>query len=286
MNEIDPSGKLASELEENLENGKIILWNPNDLEKRKEMQAKYYEHFNIDRQMCYFESEVKTLVLNLPLEYCLDDVVSLVHEFFHFHSILAKLEPSKNRALAEFPSIYFEMLASQFLIKKGYSKEEISLNFRIVDSAYNYKIVAPIMQFLIQYHTKGKIDYEYIQTLIEETLDAHIIYYKSVGMTEEEIKNEFEKLGYNKSKEEIAFNMVYDLNYLLVKYDESVLDRYPYLLGTILANKAIEDKVSPTEIIKISDIQRTIENPNKILEQFGIYLNNLDNTKENTRIYN
>lgn len=290
LNEIDPSNQLVQELKLNLENGKIILWDPNDLEARKEMQSKYHKKFDVYNPLCYFNTKNKEYILNLPLEYTLDDVVTLVHEFFHFHSTNAVFETCKSKALAEFSSIYFEMLVTQFLLNKGYREEDISLNFRIEDAIYNYQVVMPIMQFLIQYNEYGTIDYKYILNIVEKLLEEQKLYYQNIGLNQEEINVEFAQKGFNKSKEELVINLISNLNYLLVQHDEGVLERYPYLLGTILGNKIIEMGIAPKEMIEISGVQNLIEDPGLVLKKFGLSFETLENPNfmklENNNIKN
>lgn len=85
----------------------------------------------------------------IPWTNTVDDVISLVHEFFHY--VINKNKHIIQYELIEFPSIFFESLACEFLLQEGYPKEvveEIKRNRRIstVNNANDIIEMATLMK--------------------------------------------------------------------------------------------------------------------------------------------
>ena len=64
--------------------------------------------------------------INTPLTNTLEDPISLVHTFIDYISCIKTNTKTKDYKIGKLPSIFFENLMCQFLIQKGYPKEEIN----------------------------------------------------------------------------------------------------------------------------------------------------------------
>ena len=158
LSDIDSSQFLVKMFDENVKNGKIILWDKNDTESRKTMYQNYNKNFNIDSPMCYSsrKGDDWDYVVNIPLNYTVSDVVTIVHEMLHLNSFLHGNHHSTD--LDEFPSIFFEDYARQSLMKKGYEAHELysDQNDRIYDTLFCYSTVSPTIFWLNLFREKGK----------------------------------------------------------------------------------------------------------------------------------
>ena len=273
--EIDKTNNLVKELIENTKNNKIIIWNPNDTEQVKKMQEQYSEKFDVFIPQCitfFKDNKIQDVIMNVPLTHTIDDILTIIHEFFHFHSSLKSLTPQKSPALGEFLSIYYEMYVCEFLIKKGYSQEKITnlFNFRIEDTISNYIYSAPIIFWLNQYKTKGQINFEDVLFLTKEQTELVKRNLIETGLDDEEITKQMEGMGYHGDLNITAHQLIFNMNNLLLTQDESVFERYPYILGTILAYESFDKKIDSKYLLELSDLINDIKDPYEVLETLGI----------------
>lgn len=70
------------------------------------------------------ETNQKKPVVFVPMKNTLEDVFSLTHEFFHYIEEEGKVFPKYNPQ-CEIATIFFEGILSDYLIKRGYPKEEV-----------------------------------------------------------------------------------------------------------------------------------------------------------------
>lgn len=219
-----------------------------------------------DKKYIMVDEEAERIIIKRKFNY--SDVITLIHEFFHY------LNRNDNKTLiseyyTEFISIYFETLASEYLInEKNISPSEIDLYHRISDSILCAKDAFLFEYPLISFYKFGNID--------ENTYKFFHKYIK--GKEESEITKENEKFfdfeckrllslldekrKDFKSEEEFS-------NYL----SRSALNIYKYSLGTLLTFYA-KEKISVDKIIYFNDNMNNYEfymqNPVDALKNIGI----------------
>lgn len=276
LNEIDSTKILARELEKNINDGNIILWNPMDTEQRKVMKESYFKNVNLDEPACYLEYDEKGVlissIVNVPLTYTLKDVVTIVHEFFHFHNNQASTKKAKEHILNEFSSIYFENLTLEFLKKKGYPKEELPVNFRVMDSLMNFILISPTIFYLSYYMENGKVEYSYLCKIVNKVRDECLKNCQELNLSDQETKEVLIQNGVYENIEESVIQLIYNLNNILLRWDESIYKGSSYLLGSILAKSAMENGIDVGEILNLSNRMNEIEDPCEVMEKVGIDL--------------
>lgn len=227
-------------------------------------------------------------LINIARKFSYQDVVTLVHEFIHYISY------QENNIieyyLCEFLAIYFETYAVNYLIKKGFPKEEIDYlkRFKILkrdsDRIYRYEVI-----FLV-YTTFGNLsDTSY-------TLLKQFYMNMSKDYFEKECKNFYKILEVIKEKHK---DELQDNPKLLGKIlsEEFIAADYRYVLGTILAIYVLEygnikdvvylnnnlDKYQDKSLMEVcASIGVDLDDPefnNKALNALNNYLQSLGITK-------
>lgn len=277
LNEFDSN--LADEFKINLENGKIILWDQTDTEARRFVTSKcldFYEK-DIDGAAClekYDElGNLEDYLVNVPLTYNISDVPMIVHEFFHMHSNLATGKKSKLRLLDETISIYFEKIAETFLIKKGYSKEDIDVNFRVIDSIKNLELVMPVINYLKVYMDNGLITEDMINELISDAKERLACECLNNGLSDDETNEQFRQSGLFGNLDEVRNNIILNVNCILLTQKGSIFKRIPYVMGAIITNNAIDNNCSIQDMLSISNELNNIDNPISVMKIVGIDIN-------------
>ena len=191
--------------------------------------------------------------INIKRELNYSDVVSLIHECFHYTN--GKDDVTKNRDyLTEFISIYFETYAIDYLMKMGINIEEICYEKRLFTTFIRTKYFYCMEMPLICFYKFGSVSddsynmyNDYCFPVLKKNYDKECQF----------LLDEFKKCG--------AFNkrlgaFVY-------------LSNCKYLLGTILAFYArsycsLEDILYLNEHVNIKEL-----NLSKLLSKIGIKLN-------------
>ena len=275
LKDIDPSNNLLKAFEENISNGKIILWDSKDTEKRKQMYQKYHKDFNIDEAGCIRTIEnnkIKDYIVNIPLNYTVDDIPTIIHEMMHLNSILKNKEEQKSEDLAEFASIYFEEYTKNRLMEKGYTKEELysSKNERIINTIELYQIASPTIFWLNQYRIKGKLTFGDIDQLVRKQWHYIVKLCQEKKYTKEQTNTFLQNVGLVPNIDACTNHVIEELAKVLVTYNTSIFKRYKYILGTILTNYAIENNIDKELILNISNNLNSIEDPGDVLKGLGI----------------
>lgn len=276
LDSIDCSKRLSSEFRENIKLGNIILWNKNNPSEKTAISSllSNFHISNIEEPVCatnYNENnEVSESVVNIPLTYTLDDVRVIIHEFFHLHSNLSSKNNSKNKFLNEFPSIYFEEVVVDFLKEKGYSEYDLDINFRVFDSLLNFDIVMPIIKYLVKYRENGFVNIKMLSQDILEIQQNIINNCLQKNMSMDEVDEKLKLNGVFGDTNQIIFNLVFNLNSILLLQKRSIFNLTPYLLGTIFTNSAIKNCCSMEEIIKLSDNLNSINDITEVMNIVGI----------------
>lgn len=273
---IDDSNTLVNEFKTNLDNGRIILWNQTDTNERRLMSTKLlkFNEKDIDGAACLEKYDkfgnLKDYLVNIPLTYNISDVPMIIHEFFHLHNILYDGKKRKDRILEETPSIYFEKLAETYLNSKGYSKNDININFRVIDSIKNLELVMPVINYLKVYMDNGIITEDMLDVLINSAKHRLANICLEKGLSNEETRKEFIISGLFGNIDEVRYNIVLNLICILLTQKSSIFRRIPYIMGAIITNNAIDNNCSTYDMLKLSDGLNDIDNPIYIMKTVGI----------------
>ena len=211
----------------------------------------------------------------------LDTFITLAHEFAHYIS-LSNMKDGKNYALNEFPSIFFEKIAIDYLSSLGYSNEVIEtvINFRIDTNQIQLINYITIFRDLDIYTEKGSIteediivfkknSYE-IMKMVEEEIRTKGEY-QGVKLTEEEMKEVFKK---NYTLEELAHLDTDDNTLNLLLNGKYIFIAYKYFLGTVFADetryKMMNDKTILNKMFDITDNLHSLST-DEVDKRIGIY---------------
>lgn len=111
-----------------------------------------------DVSVCHTEINDKGAkhLIDIAREFNYNDVISLVHEFIHY--INGKTLSLNRNYLTEFLSIYFELFANDYLLKKGINSEEIGSFDRLVFAKRNSNSLFKYEMVFLAYLKFGNID--------------------------------------------------------------------------------------------------------------------------------
>lgn len=190
-----------------------------------------------------------------PLEYDISDFMYFIHEFVHCitlrHKEKGECIPS---ALQEFPSIFFELLATSFLREKGYSDEDVTAleEQRIKATISNRADISPSLRYLIDYLTKGPITFEREKEKmdrIRESIPEDL---------PEEMQELLNTLMATQDEENVHIKIDAE-NAFLIEHPHCIFEEYPYVLGSDLADKTLEKAATyPIIIYTMLSITETL----------------------------
>ena len=167
------------------------------------------------------ENEIKKII-NINRQFNYDDVCDLIHEFIHYEN------NRRLNSLSEFLAIYFDIFATDFLLQRGISKEEIDYNKRL-KIAYNHAKVLFNYEIVLEaFVTFGNLD-ENTKSLLNQYMgvfknfdgECKQLYnhlYKVEDLNKEKIKRNPEKRGKYLSASFINYNYQYVLGTMLAIY--------------------------------------------------------------------
>lgn len=213
----------------------------------------------------YENGEAIKQIININREFNYNDVFTLIHEFIHYTNGKKK---SKNRNyFTEFLSIYFELYAIEYLLKKGVSKEEIDYLDRIKitekrsNSLYEYEII------LVAYIELGSFD--------ENTLLLLQQYVVKIDkeLFEKKVNTIYKRLSKIEMQNEAVIKENPDLLGEILS-QEFIERDYKYILGTLLAFYALK-YCNFTDIVNLNNQINELNDKNviEICSQIGINLN-------------
>ena len=143
--EIDPTLSLLEQLN-------IAEQEKRFIDRKKDRRVLYtYQIQRYPNNPVFITSQDEQGYIYIPWTNTIDDVISLVHEFFHY--VINKSGHMIQYELIEFPSIFFESLACEFLLQEGYPEEfieNIRQNRRLntVSNANDIIEMATLMKYL------------------------------------------------------------------------------------------------------------------------------------------
>ncbi|MBE6147912.1 MAG: hypothetical protein E7167_00155 [Firmicutes bacterium] len=160
---IDSSRGLLDMFDQNILNGSLIIFNPNEKDPvTRYIHENYHPEYNTDSA---FVTPFHKFAC-IPLQNNILDIYTIVHEFIHFFTLYARYDSvdlkaykSQEKFLNEFASIYFEKLVKEFLLEKGYSMEAINAHtvLRYLDSINIINEIKPVIDKYLLKRKKGPI---------------------------------------------------------------------------------------------------------------------------------
>lgn len=201
--------------------------------------------------------------------------VSFAHEFVHYVSLQGDMPPF---SLFEFPSIYFERVAANYLVKIGYDENIIKqvIRDRNQNNLDIYSSLFDLLMDIYEYNKKGPITQEgkiepfkKSMEIIQETRKKLAKFCKETGEPIELL--EFLDMP-NYNYEELV-NKACDANITrFIKNGLLILNGYQYLTDSYLANSILEKEEDDNNLNKMIFITEHLEDFNieKIIHYFGI----------------
>lgn len=207
--------------------------------------------------------------LYAPLVGDISDFMYFIHEFAHcitlFHKEKGECIPS---SIQEFPSIFFERLATSFLREKGYSDQAVTAleEERIKSTLGNKSDISPSLRYLIDYINLGEITFEHEKEKMDRIRSA----------IPEELPDEMKSLlnDLMSTQDEDNVHIKIDAeNSFIIEHPNCIFEEYPYILGSDLADRTL-DKVGedPMIIYKVLEITENLtkETAASVLQKLGL----------------
>lgn len=230
----------------------------------------YVRYRRNDNKYIMVEETTPHILIGRKFNY--DDVRTLVHEFFH--SLNRDCAPNINNSyLTEFISIYFETIASEYLVnEKKVNPNEINLYYRLNDSI-NCSRDAFLFEYpLISFIKFGSIDensYKFVNKYVRNKEEKDV---------DENSKNHFygecERLLSVFEKNKKRFNTEEEFFY---DFSDFMMNCYKYVIGTLLAFYS-KEKLSIEKMLYLNDNINNYDfnmlNPVEVLYKIGIDVSN------------
>lgn len=210
---------------------------------------------------CFKDDITKNRWININRYFNYDDVISIVHEFFHYTQLGSEYTTYNHEFFTEFISIYFEKIAEKYLLEeKNIPKDEILLNSRIIDFLHSNSNFYKYSVILLAYENLGDINKNTINELNDVVnFEDEIFEQKCIQFLEQ-----LDKI--NEINKENSIN----------KMTKLVNQNYKYIVGTFFAYYAlehskIEDMVTLND--KINSEEYSYLGVSEILDTVGIEIN-------------
>ena len=139
------------------------------LKENKFISFKYNE--NEENGSCYMDPEDMKLKIEVESDGTIKTFISFIHEFMHYISLKNGIAQF---SLLELPSIYYETLATDYLISLGY--DEDIMNYIMLRRKKNnfgiYRSILPILLDLEEYKNNGLITRKKVIESIKKQIDS------------------------------------------------------------------------------------------------------------------
>lgn len=247
LKEIDPSGEWLNIYNEAIDNNHIIYLDKLT-ETEKDILKKKIGIDSLDgiSNSCFFPDN-ETSYIMLKYKGNITDIPTTVHEIVHYICRIKNNHKMEKLILREFPSIFFEFYALNYLKKMGYDSEVLKTinDARFVDTKQSLEDISNMTDYLIMLIRDGEI-------------------------TSDE-------------RNKICDNCTYDLVINPYVYFKS----YPYIIGNYLAISGMQHLIYDKEIVsKIKYVSERIStiDPYDVFKIVGHgNMNNLTRTKSKKR---
>lgn len=180
--------------------------------------------------------------------------VSFVHEFVHYVSLQGETPPF---SLLEFPSIYYERIAANYLISVGYDENIIKqvIRDRNKDNFVIYSSLFGLLLDICIYNKKGQITKDDRIEPLKKSMDIRFETIKKLVGIAEDAGESIENLDFltmpNYNFEEIANEECDENISLFIKSGFLVLNGYQYLVDSLLVDSMLEKENNDTTLDKM-----------------------------------
>lgn len=232
---------------------------------------------------CYIKNN--NILIDVGRKFTYDDITCLVHEFIHYinNNNNTKRETINRYLFTEFISIYFEIYAQRYLLKKYDAPiDAIGIYSRLIDAQKCAEKICIYSIPFFAYEKNGNLSeksYDFINECFEdETQENFEIKCKKLLEVCESVDQDYRhEILYEKEFNERDFGR-YGI------FRTGISRHYRYLLGTLLAYYSI-DNIDINYMIKLNEFVNTDEasqlTPIDLLTEFGINMNDfLDKSLE------
>ena len=186
-----------------------------------------------------------TKYIDVSRKFNYEDVITLIHEFFHYTQIKDSNITYNHEFLTEFISIYFEKVATNYLVKEKHIPiSELNINSRIINFLRSNNLFYRYSIILLAYENLGNINKNTINE-IDEIIGLKDIYFEEECINFLKKLDEINELSLDEEKINKMVSLV-NLN-------------YKYIIGTILAYYAL----------KYSKLENMIELNDKINNEYA-----------------
>ncbi len=241
-----------------------------NMKERKSLVLKLEK--NDDDSSCY-KDEKGNIWVSISYNKTLRNFFSLVHEFAHYLNLI---NSRNNPAFptSEISSIFFERLAGEYLIRKGYPQELINniLNFRIINNLQIFFESKDLLIDLLDYLNYGKI-----------------LRSKKVKQYNEErkifLRSKLQLLKYLKDNKKDITQVIHldssldideTIDYIIANYFKdgfNIINGFQYLIGSIITDELLKKMANDESIIPMMfNVTNNLTNLSleDILNYFGI----------------
>lgn len=205
----------------------------------------------------------------------IEDVISLVHELGHMHYRINNNKKYLNGLFDEYPSIYYELKASEYLTTVGYSKEDVdnATLFRLNNNMMGITYLMPIMLSVHLNIDKDVEDYDLsaFNNMIDTFENGFNISFLKQVCSEEEIKQIEEKMD----------EQLMTMKWNILKPTTDLSYRLKYIVGTFLSKDAINNLEHEDVLKLLDDITSNEYSLNDVLKMQGIISSYEESTKQN-----
>lgn len=186
------------------------------------------------------------------------DFVCLAHEFAHYVTFMKNTGKDVNPVLDEFPSIFYEMFACNFLIQKGVNPEDVInlYNLRYHEVQQLQKPFTCVNHYIQLYREMGDISEEIDTDYTNQGIMKMI---ENFGI--DHFNQECEKNPSLKDPNQLSKDYCDSANFFLSKNPDIVRRKFPYLIGFYLATrKYAESRNNPKVFEDMKHITMSLPN--------------------------
>lgn len=207
---------------------------------------------NLDRSMCY-RDENDILRIIVSTDGTIKSLCSFVHEFMHYIP-MQDSTASIQFSISEFPSIFFEKIAAQFLKDKGYSQDIVKkvIRDRNKNNIEIYMKISSLFNDLSSFIHGGPITKNKKVLLWEDNFKAIINTRENITQLIEENEEkvdmsflEFPKIDISEGVDKECDSLIYSF----IQNGLLIISGYQYLLDTYLSDEVLKKSKDDASII-------------------------------------
>lgn len=231
--------------------------------------------FEYNRKMdtgnCYRETIDSDWKIRIISDGTIRTFISFVHEFIHYISI--RHNKKIRVSIREFPSIYYEIVASDFLKNKGYEEEILdeTLNSRFLT---NYKLLIEHLkqlQDIIDFKKNGPT-----------SLEKQVELFKKNHVLDDDLEvRDIILKALERDTIEIICNIIDEEIEKFTISSTLIINGYQHLIGNLLAYSVLDKDDRETSNKLMNDVINQLGNHSidSIIKLFGINLSNNQNSE-------